>query len=257
MPTAPVSFLFAVNEFTFTYEHNHPTPRDQWNNILPPATGNGYHSDLQVPVFRYNTDGVITRAEGYYWGRSAAGQPGGIYRYDTFNNLIGQATDLAVHSIVSCSESPCLPFLVAEGDPSLSNSCAHSAGCHCAELSGENELIRWRLLHFDHNGPLSLANAGYFGHSYVAGRKPSWMPALVPKVFENPTGTQVPSQGLAGDVSIVIGLMAFHSPPGNPTQVFEEHRWWQNTWIGPHSRPTHCKDLASSVILVNYPHTYN
>lgn len=246
-PSYPVSFLFAVNEFTFSYEDNSPTPRDQWNNILPPATGAGYHSAAQVPVFRY-TDGVITLAEGYHWWRSAAGQPGGIYRYDAFNNYMGQATDYAVHSIVSCSESPCLPFLVTEGDPTLSNSCTHLSGCHCQAPSGDNELIHWRLLHFDHMDGVSRANAGYYGHPYVAGQKPSWMPALVPKVFENPKGSQVPSRGLSGDVSIVIGLMAFHSPPGNPNRVFEDQCWWQNTWIGPRSRPAYCKESSISMV---------
>ncbi|KAK3402680.1 hypothetical protein B0T20DRAFT_5108 [Sordaria brevicollis] len=234
----PVSFLFAVNEFTFRYAENSPTPRDQWNNILPPATAAEYGSSDNVPVYRY-TDGSITLAEGYHWWRSGPGQPGGIYRYDAWNNLMGQAMDYTVHSIVSCSESPCLPFLVTEGDASISNSCTHLTSCHCQELPGENELIRWRLLHFDHIDGVSRANALYFGHPYVAGRKPSWMPALVPKAFENPRGPQIQSRGLSGDVSIVIGLMAFHSDPGNPQQVFENGWWWQNTWAGPRTRPAY------------------
>lgn len=255
IPPEPVSFLFAVNEFTFSFDDNSPTPRDQWNNILPPVTGNSYHSAPQVPVFRY-TDGNITLAADYSWWRSEAGQPGGIYRHVS-GHYMGHAMDYMVHSIVSCSESPCLPFLVSEGDASLSNSCMHLTGCHCHELPGDNELIHWRLLHFDHKDGVSQANAGYYGHSYVAGRKPSWMPALVPKVFENPKGSQVPSRGLSGDVSIVIGLMAFHSPPGNPNRVFEDQLWWQNTWLGPRSRPAYCKIAHLYVVSVNCPDTYS
>lgn len=217
-------------------------------NILPPMTRHGYRDIVPGTVFRY-TNGVVTIAENYFWQRLAEdmdGRPreGGIYRYHAYGDgpdyTVTRALDYKVQSIFACSESPCLPIIVAGGDILLYDSYMRPVSGQGTATMNNSDCC-WDLLHFEHRSGVSLATGFPFGRPYVAGSDPSWIPSLVPKVFENPKEPQTESRGLAGDISIVIGLMAFHGPPENPSQVFARHWWQHNSWHGPTSRPAYCK----------------
>ncbi|KAK3954762.1 hypothetical protein QBC32DRAFT_74130 [Pseudoneurospora amorphoporcata] len=242
LPTEPVSFLFSVNEYDVSYG-NSPAPRDQWDNILPPLTKNGYRLADEAPVFRYR-DGIISKAPEYVWRRLIPGQPGGIYRQDENGRFVGQAFNYRAHSIFACS--PCLPFIVADGDISLYNSYMRHVGENSAPPYVEDSARCWHMLHFDHNNGISQANGESYGRPWVAGRNPSWVPSLVPKVFKNHTEPQTLSRGLSGEISIVIGLMAFHSPLRRPGWVFEQRWWEQNSWQGPSSAPVYYPPQADA-----------
>jgi len=106
------------------------------------------------------------------------------------------------------------------------------------------EPSRWNLLSFFKENGLSLVNAGAGDSPYVAGRNPSWIPALVPRVFENVDGGATPpSLGLGGDLPTIIGLMAFHGRRGRASEVFSEGRWQQHQWHGGSRPPSGCKFL--------------
>ena len=81
--------------------------------------------------------------------------------------------------------------------------------------------MRWRKLSFDHRQLsqyqcISLLGYGYEKDELERLPSPSWIPKMLPKVYQNP---QTPaSQGatfLAGDLSIILGLTAFSVAP-NP-----------------------------------------
>ncbi|EGO61510.1 hypothetical protein NEUTE1DRAFT_98611 [Neurospora tetrasperma FGSC 2508] len=241
--TEPVSFLFSVIEYHVSYG-NSPAPRDQWDNTLPPLTRNGYRLNNEAPVFRYR-DGIVSEAPEYAWRRLVEGQPGGIYRHDEHGQFLGQAFHYKAHSIFACS--PCLPFIIADGDISLYNSYMRNVGDHGTNTYVEDSARCWHMLHFDHNNGISQANGESYGHPWVAGRNPSWMPSLVPKVFRNHKEPQTLSRGLSGEISIVIGLMAFHSPPRYPGWVFEQQWWTHNLWQGPNSAPVYYPPQADAI----------
>ena len=143
-------------------------------------------------------------------------------------------------SVFSCSAH--LPLIVLQGDASLGS--VMRRRCACDERHGDR--YSWNLLHFDRRDGRSIATSNCQGQPYVGGRNPSWVPALVPAVFASslPAGEdgadEPPSRGLAGELPIVIALMAFHSTPGHASDVFADGLWDRNRWLGPTTPPIGC-----------------
>ncbi|KAK0716235.1 hypothetical protein B0H67DRAFT_645877 [Lasiosphaeris hirsuta] len=254
-PANDVSFLFVVNELSINLEPPHHESMDQWLNFLPPTSPAGYVDEAVGAVFRYAA-GAVARADEYVWHRPHMGQAGSILRLDGANNVSGVAVPYLTRSVFSCSAH--LPLIVLDGDASLGSSYLRRPGCQCdgnnntatTTATGlDEELPRWNLLHFaapeafadtrpeGHAAAprgLSLAMAHDTGAPYVLGRNPSWMPSLVPAAFANTRPEHVPqSRGLSGDVAIVIGLMAFHSRPGEASNVFGSGCWRYGRWSPP------------------------
>ncbi|KAK1834884.1 hypothetical protein QBC39DRAFT_181281 [Podospora conica] len=247
------SFLFVVNEFDF---EDGMRDVDQWFNYMPPTDPGSYHAELAGSVFRYR-NGVVTPAPEFEWFRGTMedGSPGrgciarrnpeydqyvAMYperMLDVFNPNIpmynGFPPQYLEHSVFACS--PFVPIIVLQEDASLGSVIRRR--CACGEGHLPDHLYSWNLLHFinDDYG-VSRATVGVRGTPYVGGRAPSWMPSLVPRAFENrlPRAVQnLPaSQGLAGDLPIVIALMAFHGAPGHASNVFAGGKWHHNQWHG-------------------------
>jgi hypothetical protein len=254
-----ISFLFIVKEFNITLEPiapDHQPLTDQWHNYVPPTKSEAY---TEVPgnpaptVFRFRR-GEITVARGYSWTRGPDG-PGYIYKKSTSEgeHLRIPVETYRTTSIFHCS--PFLPLVVTPTDASLGYTFYRQSGYN---PDYDTDVYKpWELLHFEdwyHKGyegleGVSYANSVAAGAPCVVGKNPSWIPTLVPRAFQN-TGSGLPdSQGLSGDVSLIIGMMAFHSRPSGPTidQVFAGV--WRHCRLHVNTAPTGCKSNLVHAML--------
>ncbi|KAH6611465.1 hypothetical protein Trco_001485 [Trichoderma cornu-damae] len=223
------SFLFVVNELRVRLNedlHN----GDHWYNRVPPTEPSGFEGEIPSRVMRYR-NGQVEEAVGYRWAREAfqesAWPPGYVFKYDpdgipTYTER-GEIIKAAVYkemAVFSCN--PLLPIVVINGDP----------------LSATGPLDRSPLLFFHpphQQGvsqavhPESLMDPGPRICKYAAGAAPSWMPSLVPETYRNPYDP-VQSAGLAGELPIVLGLMAFSEPV-----VGEEGESVTQIFLGDHT----------------------
>lgn len=166
------------------------------------------------------------------------GSPGRIVYQDPTTGFITiQPDPYKTESIFSCNAH--LPLITLQGDASLGSFLRTGCRKRCDEAV-DDDIPSWNMLHFAHReGGVSLANSRCSGCTYVAGRNASWMPSLVPRVFENTTRYETPkSRGLGGDLPVVIGLMAFHaSKVGHASGVFSSGMWKRGQW-----RPQHAQE---------------
>lgn len=218
---------------------------DQWLNYMPPTDPSAYRSEYVGRVFRYR-QGLVSVAPGYEWlragGRGSMGGEGRIVQVNSYGGVEWMPLVYKTQSVFACSAH--LPVIVLQSDASMGSCQRTPYPCRCQPSSDDHYC--WNLLHFTHmdeaNG-VSYATANCEGRTYVAGRSPSWMPALVPRVFENtvPSSSTPRSQGLAGELPLVIALMAFHSHPGGASEVFNRGMWDRKRWRGPDRTPVGCK----------------
>lgn len=158
------------------------------------------------------------------------GHPGGIARLNQANLIDGWPAHYKTHTVFACS--PHLPVIVTDTDASLGYAAMHFP-CGC-DRAYDEQYSRWRLLHFDRDGGpgLSRINAYASGDTYAAGRDASWIPALIPRAYQNMSVGAEPSRGLSGELPILIALMAFHGRPGRASDVFFEQKWHMCRWRG-------------------------
>ncbi|KAK3370702.1 hypothetical protein B0H63DRAFT_319849 [Podospora didyma] len=249
--TSNVNFLFIVNEFQVDFE---PAAGgfqvDQWRNPMPPMASAAYRGETVGAVFRYH-NGTISRAPDYLWYRRepTQGGHGGIMGRDQQGNY--QFLEVyKTQSIFACSAH--LPIIVSNCDASVvsdrdvtrrTNSSAFmQRGCDCD--SAYDGYYPWSLLNFSASAAapgVSFARLDAEGVPFVVGKNPSWIPSLVPGVFRNTRNDHgIPrSQGLSGELPIVIALMAFHSRANRASDVFDpaERRWHRGAWDGPNTAP--------------------
>ncbi|KAK3325060.1 hypothetical protein B0H66DRAFT_599247 [Apodospora peruviana] len=222
-----LSFLFVVNELDVNFELSTPES-DQWGNILPPTHQQAYRDELAGQVFRYDR-GTVSPADEYQWYRPVWGMAGGIIRP---GNPV-YAMPYKTQTVFACS--PHLPIIVSDCDASLGTTWFRH-NCDCDDANDGNT-DSWNSLHFVNSNGVSQVNASSQGDQYVAGRNPSWIPALVPRAFEDTSQNTTPSQGLGGELPIVIALMAFHSSRGRASHVFSSRKWEHNEWRGSEHSP--------------------
>lgn len=241
----PVSFLFVVNKLVFYEGDSCDFNRDVWHNTLPPRNCLGYQGEYPSNVMRYE-GGQVTEARGYQWYRHMLHAEGFC-----FDPTLSSVPCYSRAAVFSCN--PHLPVVVIPADPTT--------------LPDQEQTMH--ALHFCHPPPGALRGlsqattpdgnnmpAGGGPRKYVAGRSPTWMPALVPQTYANPRGAAAPpSRGLGGELPIVLGLMAFS---GAPDQVYVSrsdsgHRgfWRDGVWTHNHapalctSPPCVCVSLGS------------
>ncbi|KAM7212358.1 N-acetyl-gamma-glutamyl-phosphate reductase [Rhypophila decipiens] len=235
-PSGPIQgagprFLFVVNEVTFEQTYNERFPLDSWGNQVPPGTTAAYGREHVGRVFQYDNGHVAPAPPEYSWYRPGVGFPGSIVRSNpsgSFHMMIPYKTG----TVFACS--PHLPIIVAECDVSCDPTWVFK-DCRCGN---DGDSFRWNLLSFYGTRGFTGVNAVAGGTPYVLGANPSWIPSLVPRVFENPDGNVPRSTGLGGDLPTLIGLMAFHGRPGRTSDVFSSGRWQQNQWHGSPHPPT-------------------
>ncbi|PHH65703.1 hypothetical protein CDD81_1789 [Ophiocordyceps australis] len=206
------SFLFVVNELEFYNDSGADIFRDTWYNDLPPRSCMGYTGERAGKVLRFR-DGEVEEAAGYVWYRDEL-----RIRGHCFSNL-GEAPGYSEAAVFACN--PHLPLVVIRDDPLTLNDAKSSMHAlhffHPRHLPGLSQATT----------PDAVLPHGGAPVKYVAGRNPSWMPALVPSVYANPWLEPPPSRGLGGELAIIIGLMAFSKSGPNVEDVF----------LGTHARP--------------------
>lgn len=200
---------------------------DPWYNRVPPTRPSGFAGEIPSYVMRY-CNGEVTVAHGYTWWRGdflgAAWPPGYVCMIGADGNPVYTdqghlqcAERYKELAVFSCN--PLLPIVVDNGDP-LSTSAALDRSpllfFHPPSQPGVSQAVH----------PDSPMEPGPAPCKYVAGADPSWIPSLVPRAYRNPYNA-VPSAGLAGELPIVLGLMAF-SEPGDR----EDHTPVTQTFLG-------------------------
>lgn len=154
------------------------------------------------------------------------GHEGTIVRVSTAGMIDGWPAPYRTQTIFACS--PLLPVIVTDGDASLGYSVPRQL-CPCDSRFDES-YTPWYQLHFERRDGVSYVNSAGCGDSFVAGRNASWIPSLVPSVYQNTGDSAGPSQGLSGDLPIILALMAFHGRPGRASSIFRDRKWHQGRW---------------------------
>ncbi|UPK95205.1 hypothetical protein LCI18_006140 [Fusarium solani-melongenae] len=191
---------------------------------------------------RYS-NGEVSEAQGYHWYRDSSHGTGFLVRLDASGNFIVDpttgycqtATEYSKFAVFACN--PLLPLMVTDSDPLLQ--------------TGNWELLR--IFHPPGNRGLSQVvtlespmREGRAPVRYVAGRNPSWIPALIPKTYRSPIHHSPDSRGLGGELPIILGLMALtaeSNPSGNDavnTVFLERRAWRRQEWRGGDT-PRGCK----------------
>lgn len=70
-------------------------------------------------------------------------------------------------------------------------------------------------------------------HLYAAGRNADWVGRLVPDSYRNPWRGSMPSGGLAGELSVILGLMGLSQPSRRAADAFTQQLWHDWRWRGP------------------------
>lgn len=184
-------------------------------------------------------DGRVNVADGHVWHRPEGFHTPG-YVFGSSQPGARQPTPYKVQTVFSCN--PFLPIIAAPDDMTT---------CDIDRLDGP----QWGLLRFRHGGVkrpgVSFATRGQDGpFQYVAGSNPLWIPSLVPQSYLTPCDAPA-SQGLGGDLPLILGLMSFW-PPWNiehearMEQVFygrhalwRDHFWRGDPRYGPKGRKSH------------------
>ena len=200
---------------------------------------------------RYS-DGEVSEAWGYHWYREDQFPAGQLLRLDQQGNFIVNpetgycinAPEYRTFSVAACN--PLLPILVTDTDPLIQETGSWDLLrlFHPRDSPGISQVVTLESPMRDGGGPVR----------YVAGKSPSWMPGLLPKTYRSPNSNAPESQGLGGELPIILGLMALSSrkdPNSNDltNQLFlERNLWQQNAWHG--DAPRGCEYLPVIQCLV-------
>ncbi|UNI19460.1 hypothetical protein JDV02_005642 [Purpureocillium takamizusanense] len=226
-----LSFIFVVNRLAF-YDPDSPLDwcRDKWMNVLPPKDLFGYSTEYPSRVMRYY-DGAVTPADDYIWYRPNWNQPGYILQ-DAGDGVMIHATDVSSRAVFACN--PHLPIVVIPEDPTTN------------VLSNQKKIMH--ALHFAHTHNAEGISFATMGMDHVP---PSWdmlvrhlngrgsrlIPSLVPPTYAPSSPPARQSRGLAGDLGVLLGMMAFSRE--NVDEVFlGRHALWRSrVWLGGDRSP--------------------
>ncbi|KAL7914952.1 hypothetical protein GGI35DRAFT_164619 [Trichoderma velutinum] len=235
----PRSFLFVINKLEVKNDDNH-SAGDGWYNRVPPINPTGFAGETRGQVMRYR-NGRVAAAPGYGWYREdrdldgTAWPPGYVLMYHPDGSHVFNEDGTLRYAIVykqlavfSCN--PFLPIVVDNGDPLSADSLVRTP------LLFHHPSTQQGISHAVH--PESLMQHGPGPCKFVAGANPSWVPSLVPATYSNPYNPSDPSRGLAGELPIILGLMAFSEPTeleGAVDQIFlgsggHRGKWRDGRW---------------------------
>ncbi|TVY73453.1 hypothetical protein LSUE1_G007726, partial [Lachnellula suecica] len=205
----PISFLFSINPLPVNEEPSNGgvAPRsDQHGRWLPPLYQAGFATQGAATLYRWQ-NGIITPAPGYqwyngawWWGNRAA------------------ATFYRANTMFYCN--PFDHFLAAQGDVSMRD---------MATAPFPND--RWYTFNFHHDEyALSRLDLGG-AEPYLAGNGPRFIEQLGIGSWRNPDTDAPISGGLAGNLALLIALIAFSCRSQNLDNVLRTS--WQNyQWRG-------------------------
>lgn len=206
----PPSFLFTINELPINDEPSEggEAPRINEHGFwFPPIRSNGFAQQVPSRIYRYE-DGRISSANDCQWFNSQWWSAAG-----------DELTEYRASTIFWCNNF--FQFMVATGDASAR---------HMDESPDPQN--RWWPLTFRHEG--SLSRVEEIGQeSRLAGSGP-WINSLGLSSYRN--RKTCPAGGLAGNLAIVIGLIAFSCESEDLHDVLLRDRAWRGArWHG-HNR---------------------
>ncbi|KAI0396771.1 hypothetical protein F5Y17DRAFT_58665 [Xylariaceae sp. FL0594] len=219
-----LTFLFVVNELKLS-SHVEPTV-DQWGTEIPSDRPSQYEGEYVGKVFRY-VDGRIEEAPRYFWIRNEGFADAGtgaryhgqiVYQHD--DGFFYPTEGYATRTIFNCWRP--LPCIFVNVD-TLST-----------PIGQFGDGTRWCLMGFtrpDYTGITRISRGGG-GCQVVGGRGPTWMPSLVPAMFENMASDMPQSVGLSGSLPMIIGQMALAYPPHRTDEPFATGKWRGKRWRG-------------------------
>lgn len=182
---------------------------DEHGRWLPPISPAGFGEQNPGTVYRWN-GGEISVAAGYEWDEGYGCAPSG----DTLE--IYRATTMFY-------SNPFHQFLVAKDDATK----RELATDECPE-------DRWLTLQFHHEDTLSVLD--YAADPDLAGHEASFIRSLGLTSYENQEPDAPKAGGLAGNLAMLIGLVAFSCKRRDLTQVLIDDRAWRgHRWRG-HNR---------------------
>ncbi|KAJ4172044.1 hypothetical protein NW754_007642 [Fusarium falciforme] len=201
-------------------------------------------------------DGEVSEAVGYQWYRDPDAPTGYLLRYDGEMNWVMDtssgyswvATEYERRAVFACN--PSLPILTSNQDPLLYPSNWELLSVHHPR---EVQVGLSQITTFD--SPVETDAGGPL--RYVAGKSPSWMPALIPSSYCNPYSDAPHSRGLGGELAIILGLMALTERPKGPTEneatdVFLQKRCWRRygwrTNHQPEGHPATAQDVPNGFL---------
>ncbi|KAI1733512.1 hypothetical protein F4680DRAFT_454887 [Xylaria scruposa] len=222
------TFLFVVNGLSVRKEAEPLT--DQWGARMPPECALDYEGERQGAVWRY-CDGVIERAQGYDWGRDYEVHPvtglmpeGSIDLVDR-DGVRWPMPEYKKFTVFNCWGP--LPCVYVKGDV-LSMLIGPYGNGDC-----------WRTMSFErHDNNSAITRIAESGNAQtVAGRNPSWMPSLVPEMFRSLEGNAPPSEGLGGELGVILGQMALAESHSRTDKPFEGQWWHHRRWRPQRAKP--------------------
>lgn len=209
-PSPPTSFLFVVNSLPLNEDVDNggiPPRTDTNGRWLPPMYRAGFGAKSQGTVFRWS-NGVITAPAGYRWDDGYAYAPnGGVLNY--------------YRSITMFHCNPFDQFLVAEGD-------ASTRDIETAPWPGD----RWFPVNFRHDGGLSRVD--FTAEQFLAGNGAAFIDDLGLISYQSQDPDAPPSGGLAGNLAILIALVAFSCRSTHLRDILVGHNraWHLYQWAG-------------------------
>ena len=212
-----VDFVFSVTwlkESETALLQDRSMPRDLYGNAIPFSERYDY-TDVESEVFRYR-NGRVTEDGNYFWHRENRGCEGRIYR------AVDAEQSQPLETYKTCSVFRCWrfnPILWTASDVSVYG------------IDETSNFING--LRFDHSCLMpGVSKIDEFGQCYVVGRDPSWLPSLVPPQYRNPDPNAPQSGGLAGELPVIIGMMALSQGRGRFAPVAS----WRTRWHGAEPR---------------------
>jgi hypothetical protein len=222
-PPPSTSFLFVVNGLPLNEDVDNggvPPRTDTYGRWLPPMYQAGFGAKSHGTVFRWR-NGVISAPAGYQWEDGYAYAPNGgalnCYR-----------------SITMFYCDPFNQFLMAEGD-------ASTRDIETSPWPGD----RWFPVNFRHDD--SLSRVDFTAERCLAGNGAPFIDHLGLVSYQNQDPDAPPSGGLAGNLAILIALVAFSCRSTHLRDILVHNRAWHRyRWTG-HDHASGREQLSSQM----------
>lgn len=233
-PVPQTTFVFAVNELPLNDDPNNcgVAPLHNGNGRwIPPVYSNGFGSQTAGRLYRWNSDGSVTSARDCQW-----------YEGQVWSSASELLTVYNTRTVFWCNGWA--QFMLATGDASTRD-----------VATSDHPHNRWWPLTFRHDDtPLALSRVEELGEEqYLAGSGRQFIADFGLGAY---TPRDAPrSGGLAGNLAIIIALIAFSCQAARLDTVLLEHRAWRGRRWHSHGRsdgrkfPTVIKDI----LLISIP----
>ena len=199
-----MSFLFAVKELEVNEDAQRGgiPPRAEYGHWMPPIYAAGYFRPDLPRVYRWK-NGVISATDADY------------------EAVIPSLASYRTTTVFYCDQL--LNFQAAVCDPSMENM-----------ATAEEPYHRWYRLTFENEAGVSRVDVAG-SELYLPRAGPRWAHQLGLDPYCDSSSDASALRGLAGDLAIIIALIAFSCRPGELDQILVHDRAWHHySWRGHH-----------------------